>query len=168
MRKLSNKAIITNSLGTVFGLIVVVVIVAAGFIGGLADVDASVGITDVSKFSDWLTGAGLLLITVSIGYSVVWVKLFGYEIADNEVKIERGVIAKSYDSIPFSRIQNVGIERSLLQRVLGISTVDIQTAGASRVGRAEGSIPGIDKEIAETVREKTMQKARLEKQESGV
>lgn len=159
MRSLSNKAIITNSLGSIFSAILIV----AALVFTLADADAG-----VAEFSGWLILIGLVVIVASIGYSVLWVKLFGYELADNEVKVEKGVISKSYDSIPYSRIQNVGIERGLLQRILGISTVDIQTAGSSGYGKAEGMLPGVEKHVAEEVREAIMQKARKDDGRGGV
>jgi putative membrane protein len=152
MRSLSNKAIVTNSVGSIFSSVLVVV----ALIIGLADAESA----GIAEFSGWLILFGLAIIVLSIGYSVLWVKLFGYELKDNEVKVEKGVISKSYDSIPYSRIQNVGIERSLLQRILGISTVDIQTAGSSGYRNAEGKLPGVEKHVAEEVRESIMEKAR--------
>lgn len=160
MRSLSNKAIITNSLGSIFSAILIV----AALIFTLADAEGA----GVAEFGGWLILIGLVVIVGSVGYSVLWVKLFGYQLEDNEVKVEKGVISKSYDSIPYSRIQNVGIERSLLQRILGISTVDIQTAGSSGYGKAEGKLPGVEKAVAEEVREAIMQKARKDDGRGGV
>ena len=68
-----------------------------------------------------------------------------------------GVINKKYVSIPYSRIQNVDINRGLLERMFGLSTLKIQTAGASATTSlgsrgAEGVLPGLSQEVAEQLR----------------
>lgn len=160
MRKLSDKAIISNSAGTIIStLFFVGFALFFGFtsISDSGNESANLGALPLELIAIGLVVAALL----AIGYSVLWVRLFGYELADKEVKIEKGVISKSYDSIPYSRIQNVGIERSLLERILGISTLQIHTAGHSGQGSgAEGNIPGVEKDSAEGVREAIMKKAR--------
>jgi len=152
MQTLSDKAIITRAVGSVLSSFVLI----AGFILlGVAEPSVQ-----ISGYISWLIMFGVLFTALSVGYQVLWVRFYRYEIADNEFRVEKGVISKSYDSIPYSRIQNVGIERSLFQRFLGISTVNIQTAGNSSYGRVEGNIPGIEKLNAERVREEIMDLAR--------
>ena len=51
-------------------------------------------------------------------------------------------------TIPYEKIQNVDIHCTFLARILGLSILSIQTAGASALG-AEGSLPGITHEVAE-------------------
>jgi uncharacterized membrane protein YdbT with pleckstrin-like domain len=160
MRKLSDKAIISNSVGTIVSTLLFVGFAVFFVFASISD-SGDEG-ADVSALPLELIVIGLVVAALlAIGYSVLWVRLFGYELADQEVKIEKGVISKSYDSIPYSRIQNVGIERSLLERILGISTLQIHTAGHSGQGSgAEGNIPGVEKDGAEEVRESIMEKAR--------
>jgi membrane protein YdbS with pleckstrin-like domain len=88
-----------------------------------------------------------------------------YEFAPSELKLEKGIIWKSYKSIPYNRVQNVEIHRGILARMFGFSTLDIQTAGYSggyhrRGGmpRAEGHIPAVDPEAAEKIRKFLMKK----------
>lgn len=157
MRKLSNKSIITNSPGTAWafaGLILFIIFVMIG--GRISSQSGDITI--------WILLVAFIFVGVLVAYAVLWLHLFGYELGEDEIKIESGVISKNYDSIPYSRIQNVGIERSLLQRILGISTVNVQTAGrSSGIGSAvsaEGNIPGVDKQVAEQVRETIMSRAR--------
>ena len=83
-----------------------------------------------------------------------------YEFTKRELKIEKGIIFKNYKSIPYQRIQNVDIHRGILARMLGFSTLDIQTAGYSggysRHGRgrsaSEGHIPAVSMKRAEQIR----------------
>ena len=91
-----------------------------------------------------------------------------YELSDKAVKIEKGIIMKKYISIPYNRIQNVDIYRTLLQRILGLSQLQIQTAGYSggysggllrgRVASTEGNLPGLDPRLAEQIREELVRR----------
>lgn len=164
MKKLSDKAIVTNSLGTI-----VTALLGFGVIFFMLFVGQDSIVRGVDAPTTWTTLAAAVVLLGALGYAVLWVKLFRYEVADNEFKKEYGVISKSYTSIPYARIQNVNIKRSLLERMLGISTVEIQTAGNEMAGRAEGRIPGIDKHVAEEVREAILGKSRNRQSgESGV
>jgi len=93
-----------------------------------------------------------------------------YEIENEGVKIEHGIIWKKYTSIPYERVQNVNIRRGVLARILGYSTLEIETAGASgfsgyyhgfgrsRRYQSEGHIPAVSTEAGERVREFVMKK----------
>lgn len=92
-------------------------------------------------------------------------RFYKFELTENEYKAERGIIWKRYISIPYGRIQNVDIYRGLLSRILGLSDLNIQTAGYSamslsgKVG-SEGRLPGLGVKDAEVIREELIKKAR--------
>lgn len=92
-----------------------------------------------------------------------WARLsyhfYRYELTDNEFKKELGVVFKKYVSIPYNKIQNVDIRRGILERILGLSDLHIQTAGMSGVPATEGRLPGLSVVEAEMVRNKLIQKA---------
>ena len=88
-----------------------------------------------------------------------------YEFVKEGLKIERGIIWKTYKSIPYERIQNVDIRRGIIARLLGFSTLDIQTAGYSGFGSggrgvamSEGHLPGVSIDDAEKIRGMIMKK----------
>lgn len=88
-------------------------------------------------------------------------KNYGYELIKDSLKIEKGVITKTYKSIPYSRIQNVDIRRGVLARILGYSSVMIHTAGYSGAAQnymPEGYLPGVSVEEAEKIREFILKK----------
>lgn len=100
----------------------------------------------------------LVELFVRLGY-----KNYKYELTEDAVKIERGVIVKVYKSIPYGRIQNVDIRRGILARILGYSTVMIHTAGYSGPAQnmqAEGVLPGVDILEAEKIRESIVKMAK--------
>lgn len=118
----------------------------------------------------------LLVFILFVIFCWIWAKLtyrfWGYQLTENAFKKERGVIWKKYVSIPYERIQNVDIYRGVFARILGLSDLQIQTAGASAVvyGRkmagvgAEGRLPGLDKQVAEQLREELIRRAKGVKQ----
>lgn len=100
------------------------------------------------------TAAYLLLVAVS---AMLVYSNFYYEIDEDGLTIESGVIHKSQVTVPFDQVQNVNIERSIIERILGVSSISIETAGSSGGGtgksrlRAEAHLPGIDFELAKKI-----------------
>lgn len=85
-----------------------------------------------------------------------------YEFTQTNLKIERGIIWKKYSNIPYERIQNIDIERDIIARIFGFSSVLIQTAGYSGGARyglhSEGYIPAVSIGEAEKIREFVIKK----------
>ncbi|KND51015.1 MAG: hypothetical protein AB202_01230 [Parcubacteria bacterium C7867-007] len=105
-----------------------------------------------------------LIALLLLAFSYLWAKLtyqtYKYELTDLGFKKESGVIYKRYVTIPYARIQNVDINRGILDRLLGLSSLNIQTAGSSGVSQyggtnlgAEGILPGLTKVEAEMMRD---------------
>lgn len=78
---------------------------------------------------------------------------FYYEVDEKNFEKQHGIFYKQTTSIPFEQIQNVNISRSLIEQLLGLASLEIETAGASGnekkgvVGNfsttAEGQLPGV-------------------------
>jgi len=87
-----------------------------------------------------------------------------YEFTNNGLRIEKGIIWKKYATIPYKKIQNVDLSRGIIARMLGFTTMDIETAGHSwgghrrRKSKSEGHIPGVEKGEAEKIRTHIMNK----------
>src|SRR4030042_4370878 len=108
---------------------------------------------------------------------VVWAKLaynfYRYELREDGFRKELGVIWKKYVTIPYDRIQNIDIYRGVIARLLGLSDLHIQTAGASaqysRYGAwglaAEGRLPGLSPEVAEQLRDELVRQAKISKEQ---
>ncbi|UZE93010.1 MAG: PH domain-containing protein [Candidatus Nealsonbacteria bacterium] len=119
---------------------------------------------------EWL----ILFFLLYIIFCYIWAKLtyrfWRYELTEDAIKIEKGVIWKKYISIPYERVQNVDIYRGVFARLLGLSNLQIQTAGYSggygryEIGRTEGKLPGLDVQIAEQLREELIKKVKGTKQ----
>jgi uncharacterized membrane protein YdbT with pleckstrin-like domain len=76
------------------------------------------------------------------GWIEVIYRNFTYQLNDNELIVRKGVFTHKSDTIPFSNIQDITSERSLGERILGIATLRIETAGSSHL-ISETELPGI-------------------------
>jgi membrane protein YdbS with pleckstrin-like domain len=85
---------------------------------------------------------------------------FMYEIDKDGLKIASGVIFKHQVSLPYEQIQNVNIERTLLDRIFGFSRISIETAGSAvpagtgtgvLKAKSEAYIPGLHLDQAKKV-----------------
>lgn len=122
-------------------------------------------------FLNWLW----IIIPALLIFFFIWARLtyhfYRYELTDAGFRKEFGVIYKKYVTIPYDRIQNVDIYRGILARILSLSDLQIQTAGASAVVSrygmagvgAEGRLLGLSREVAEQLRDELIQRARQSK-----
>lgn len=103
----------------------------------------------------------VFVLILIVGYVVARLRyrFYKYELTENEYKAERGIIAKRYISIPYERIQNVDIRRGLISRLLGLSDLQIQTAGSTSF-RSEGRLPGLAREDAEVLRDELIRRTK--------
>lgn len=108
----------------------------------------------------------LIILIASIPATYIWARLtyrfYRYELTDTAFRKEHGIIWKKYVTIPYDRIQNIDIYRGLIARLLGLSDVQIQTAGGITRGSygafAEGRLPGLDTQTAEQLREELIRR----------
>jgi len=117
----------------------------------------------------------LLILAILIFLAFVWAKLsyrfYRYELLEDGFRKESGVITKRYVTIPYDRIQNIDIYRGILARILGLSDLQIQTAGSSAVMSnrkfsgvgAEGRLPALSFETAEKLRDELVKRAKNSK-----
>jgi putative membrane protein len=99
---------------------------------------------------EWLTLrtlAVLLLVVLLavVGWEFAYHRRFEYELTDSSLDIDSGVISRRRREIPLRRIQNVDIRRNVVQRVAGIASLGLETAGG---GETEASLEYIAYEEA--------------------
>ncbi|WP_041638469.1 PH domain-containing protein [Anoxybacillus flavithermus] len=78
-------------------------------------------------FVDWLPLFLFLFYAMLAGY-MSW-RRFTYRLQENDMYIEQGVFVKKKRYIPFERIQGISHSSGLLQRLVGVVQVHIETAG---------------------------------------
>lgn len=143
-------------------------LMGVGVFVGLAFAATGLVVGNAESDFDLMTPA-LLILGLMVLYVVtawVWAKLswhfYRYELREDGFRKEHGIIWKRYITIPYDRIQNVDIHRGILARLLGLSDLQIQTAGAITAGSygafSEGRLPGIPKAEAETIRDELVRR----------
>lgn len=115
-------------------------------------------------FVGWFVIIAILLIILLFVWAKLSYRFYKYELTDDGFRKELGVIYKKYVTIPYDRIQNVDIYRGILARLLGLSDLNIQTAGSSaQVSKGEGILPGLLHEDAEKLRDELIRRAKQSK-----
>ena len=86
------------------------------------------------------------------GWANLYWKNYTFVVGHEKITVTRGVIGKRIMNIPYERVQNVNISRGVLERIFGLYSVEIETAGGFGIGgtggygtrmTAEGDIQGL-------------------------
>jgi uncharacterized membrane protein YdbT with pleckstrin-like domain len=104
-------------------------VLAAVLIGAIAGlisalVDGHVQVT-------WVIVAVLIAFVVNLGMGVVRRFQTTYTVTTERLTIERGLMTREMHETRLERVQNVNLRQSLLDRALGVGTVDFDTAGGA-------------------------------------
>ena len=127
----------------------------AGVLLGLVGVSSS-SIVAIVLLS--IVGYIIFVIIASEIYARMSYNRWFYEFTDDGLRLERGIIWKRYSNVPYERMQNVDVHRGIIARMLGFSSLMIQTAGYSGYAHAEGYIPALEMNLAEHLRTFIMKK----------
>jgi len=131
------------------------------------------GASSINAFIPFLLLFAIIILAILVEvYVNFYYKTWFYEFTDHQLRLERGVIWKRYSNIPYERVQNVDITRGITARILGFSTVNIQTAGFSsapnQAAMSEGYIPAVPVSEAEHIREFIMKKITKKGRKQGL
>ena len=119
-------------------------ILAGGLLlGGLMSFDRDIGM-----------GGALIVFVVTVVADVAWwvpavllsapyYHSLSYEIQEDEVIMHVGIWTKSVKHVPYRTVTNLTIKRGILDRLFGLGTLNIQTAGMSGTTGAEESLEGL-------------------------
>ena len=88
-----------------------------------------------------------ILAIIAAGVLQYW--FFRFRIEEDRIHIHQGVVRKTALDLPFDRVQGINVERSLIDRILGLVTVSLDTAGSAT---AEGQLPSVTSELADDLR----------------
>lgn len=75
---------------------------------------------------------------------------YGYALREKDILFRRGFFVNSVTVLPFNRIQHASISRDVMDKFLGISSLQVFTAGGSG---SDISIPGLQPEQAQQLKE---------------
>jgi membrane protein YdbS with pleckstrin-like domain len=93
------------------------------------------------------------------GVSALWARAawarWRWSAWPDALDLRHGVLVVRESLVPYHRIQQIDIERNVIERMLGLSTLVLRTASAS----SDGKIPGIREEIADSLRVRLLTRA---------
>ncbi|WP_226041596.1 PH domain-containing protein [Natrinema sp. DC36] len=100
---------------------------------------------------DLLSVFGLVLFGVVTGivYEFAYYQRFRYELTADTFDVTSGVISRRDRELPLGRVQNVDIRQNVIERLLGIAAVHVETAGG---GETEVSLQYVDESEARHLR----------------
>lgn len=89
-------------------------------------------------------GAIALMWLIAGPITALWIHNLSYRITATNVLINKGILTKIEQSIPLRMITDFRLNRSLYDRLLGIGSIDVQTAGQSvNTTGYEGRLSGL-------------------------
>jgi uncharacterized membrane protein YdbT with pleckstrin-like domain len=130
------------------GLVVALVAgVVAGIVSRIADKHVEVG---------WVTTAVVVVFGVIVAVGQIRRLQTTYSITNQRLTIQTGILSRDLHQTRLERIQNVNSSQSLFERMLGIGTVDFDTAGESQfdfsfrgVSEPRGIVRTVDRALHE-------------------
>ncbi len=135
--------------------------------GGLAGIAmTAVVVIGVAALIVWRSDAVVVPVAVAVGIvvlllavgvvAVVESRRLAYQLRERDLSLRSGAFRHRVETIPFSRIQHVSVGRGLLERSLGLATLQVSSAGP------DFSVPGLSPSDAERIKAAIAERAALE------
>ncbi|MFW6320613.1 MAG: PH domain-containing protein [Halohasta sp.] len=96
-------------------------------------------------------GVAVVLVIVGVAHALVRYRNWGYVVGDDSIYLERGVFTQIRTEVPLVRIQHVDSRRSAFERLVGLASTVVYTAGSRG---ADVTIPGLTPEDADGLRKR--------------
>ena len=90
-----------------------------------------------------MMGLNMTWYGIALGLSGPYYRSLKYEVQDEEVIVNAGIVTKSVKHVPYRTVTNLTVKRDIIDRMLGIGTLNIQTAGMSGTTGAEEALVGL-------------------------
>lgn len=127
---------------------------------------AGVVFTLLSPGGAWVGGVVFAIGTVlGIVFAVLRYRIWTYQVRTDSLYLRRGVLTRVNTVAPYVRIQHVDTRRGPLDRVFGLATTVVYTAGSRG---ADVSIPGLTPERADDLQARLKQLAIAAESEDAV
>ncbi len=84
-----------------------------------------------------------LMLVLYYGMTSAYYRSIRYEFRKDEIVVMVGIVTKSIKHVPFRNITNIEVKRDLLDRMLGIGSLSIQTAGSGGTSAPEENLMGL-------------------------
>jgi uncharacterized membrane protein YdbT with pleckstrin-like domain len=125
-------------------LVALAALLCALLIGALITLDDDVGVEAIWWSLGVAMGVNLLWGVPAILLMGPYFRSLRYEIHEEQVVMHVGVITRSVKYVPFRTVTNMTVKRDPLDRLFGIGSLAIQTAGTSGTNQAEQRLVGLE------------------------
>jgi putative membrane protein len=112
---------------------------------------------ELNKLYLVLTLVGIIAVVGIVAYLQYWHFTFYIDEDNDEFVINKGVLNKSKIAIQLHKIQQVNINQSFIQRLIGVHALDVDTAGSNK---KEVSIRAISHDLAIALKTKLLSEAK--------
>jgi len=107
----------------------------------------------------WIGAATFAIVgTLVMIHSILRYRIWTYEVREDALYLERGVLTRVRTVVPYVRIQHVDASRGPVERSVGLASSVVYTAGTRG---ADVTIPGLTSERADDMQERLKQLAIL-------
>jgi uncharacterized membrane protein YdbT with pleckstrin-like domain len=123
----------------------------------------------VSGIVHWVgIGSVILSVIFFIGAFItswIWYKSNAFAVTEDALKVRRGIFSTKEIAIPYRQVQDISIERNLMQQMMGVSRLEILTAGEDHDADKddEATLEPLDKDIAERLQSELIRRANVQK-----
>ncbi|MHB1295744.1 MAG: PH domain-containing protein [Anaerolineae bacterium] len=98
---------------------------------------------------------GWVYVAFFLGATILWVlptlvliglycRTIRYALSGAEIVVKKGLLTKTEKIVPYAKVTNVELKRGIWDRLLGLGTLQIHTAGFSQQTNAEAVLSGLD------------------------
>lgn len=110
----------------------------------------AIGTKSMGSYAWYMIALISFLAIMSLVSPVIRYIYFTFHLEGDELIIQKGLIQKERKAIPLERIQSINITQNVVQRILGIVSLEVDTAGSKA---KELEIPGLGREFASQFKE---------------
>ncbi|WP_323190198.1 PH domain-containing protein [Halostella sp. PRR32] len=161
MEKLHPRVRFVWGIGAAVTAAVVALVVAVGTVLGerVAVVDG------VSAGIELPLGISVVVFVLGLVHALARFRIWQFEIQEDALYLERGVITRIDTVVPFVRVQHVDTQRGPVERATGLASVVVYTAGSRG---ADVTIPGLTPDRAQRLQSELRELARESEQQDAV
>ncbi len=106
----------------------------------------------------WASGAGALVLVAAVALLPGRrYRAWGYAAGEDELTVKHGLMIRKVTIVPFGRVQHIDVAQGPIQRMLGLATLVLNTAGTRG---AAVRLPGLLHAQAEEMRDRIRGKIR--------